>query len=58
MSRVYDLKIRTRIQDNVLSNLNSVTLMSKRTLNSPRAVGDAVQDYLEKTLKNVYQMVL
>ena len=32
--------------------------MSKRTLNSPRAVGDAVQDYLEKTLKNVYQMVL
>lgn len=58
MSRVFDFEVRTGIQDNVLSNLNSVTLMSKSTLNSPRAVGDAVQDYLEKTLKNVYQMVL
>ncbi|MEE1058515.1 MAG: hypothetical protein U0K92_03925 [Treponema sp.] len=51
MSRVFNFKVRTGIQDNVLSNLNSVTLMSKSTLNSPRAVGDAVQDYLEKNFE-------
>ncbi len=47
MNKVFNLPTRTQIQNNVLSNLNNVTLMSKSTLNSPRAVGDAVQEYLE-----------
>ena len=47
MNKVFNLSTRTQIQNNVLSNLNNVTLMSKSTLNSPRAVGDAVQEYLE-----------
>ena len=47
MNKIFDLRIRTEIQKKVISELNSVTLVNKNTLNSPRAVGDAVQEYLE-----------
>ena len=47
MNKIFELKTRTEIQRKVISELNSVTLVNKNTLNSPRAVGDVVQEYLE-----------
>lgn len=52
MSKVFVKKTRNSIQDNVVKKLNSVKLMSKATANSPRAVGDAVQEYLESNFVN------
>ena len=46
-SIVFQNKNRQTIEQNVISLLNSKSLMSKNTLNSPRAVGDAVQAFLE-----------
>jgi hypothetical protein len=45
---------RRYIEERTLQELNAVKLMSKRTLNSPRAVGDAVQDYLEANLHRCF----
>lgn len=47
MSKIFQSKNRFQIEKNVITNLNSVILMNKNTANSPRAVGDAVQEYLE-----------
>ena len=47
MSKVFEKNIRKQIEFNVVQKLNSVKLMNSITVNSPRAVGDAVQEYLE-----------
>lgn len=52
MSKIFESKIRKQIQNNVIKKLNSVNLMNKATANSPRAVGDAVQEYLETNFIN------
>lgn len=52
MSKIFEKSVRTQIQANVIQNLNSVKLMNKSTANSPRAVGDAVQEYLERNFVN------
>ncbi|MDR1847229.1 MAG: hypothetical protein LBR17_03830 [Bacteroidales bacterium] len=41
---------RNKIEQNVLKMLNETQLMSANTLNSPRAVGDAVQSFLEQSI--------
>lgn len=52
MSKIFQSKNRLQIEKNVITNLNSVTLMNKNTANSPRAVGDAVQEYLESNFES------
>lgn len=52
MSKVFTKITREQIESNVIQRLNNVTLMSKATANSPRAVGDAVQEYLETNFVN------
>ncbi len=52
MSKVFTKKNRKIIQDKVIQTLNTVNLMNKSTVNSPRAVGDAVQKYLEENFIN------
>ena len=52
MSKIFEDKTRAEIQYSVINILNSVDLMSKATANSPRAVGDAVQEYLEVNFVN------
>ena len=47
MSKVFKLKTRSEIEKKVLSELNGVRLVNRKTINSPRAVGDAVQEHLE-----------
>jgi len=47
MNKIFELKTRAEIQRKVISELNSVTLVNENTLNSPRAIGDVVQEYLE-----------
>ena len=47
MSKVFEKNIRKQIEFNVVQKLNSVKLMNSITVNSPRSVGDAVQEYLE-----------
>ena len=51
MSRIFESGIRNQIQNNVIEKLNTVELMNKATANSPRAVGDAVQKYLEENFQ-------
>ncbi|GMO65223.1 MAG: hypothetical protein Ta2A_13290 [Treponemataceae bacterium] len=48
MSVILSLENRTVIQSNVLKLLNTNQLMNYNTVNSPRAVGDAVQSFLEQ----------
>lgn len=52
MVEIFKKPIREQIQTQVVKNLNAVNLMSKSTANSPRAVGDAVQEYLETNFIN------
>jgi hypothetical protein len=52
MSKLFTEKNRAEIERNVIEVLNSSKLMSKNTVNSPRAVGDAVQEYLEEHFVN------
>lgn len=52
MSKLFTKITREKIESNVIQRLNSVSLMSKATANSPRAVGDAVQEYLETNFVN------
>ena len=47
MSKVLSRENRITVQDNVLKLLNTTRLMNDNTVNSPRAVGDAVQSFLE-----------
>lgn len=48
MAIIFSCRNRSRIERNIVKNLNSVNLMNSSTVNSPRAVGDAVQEYLEE----------
>jgi hypothetical protein len=41
---------RQKIEDTVINLLNTNQLMNYNTVNSPRAVGDAVQGFLEKNI--------
>jgi hypothetical protein len=50
MNTILSPETRTAIQQNVLSLLNTNQLMNYNTVNSPRAVGDAVQSFLENNL--------
>lgn len=48
MKNLFTKDNRFYIEKNIISKLNNVTLMNPNTINSPRAVGDAVQAYLEE----------
>lgn len=47
-SEIFSTNNRERIQSNVLVLLNENQLMNNNTADSPRAVGDAVQSFLER----------
>lgn len=47
MNKIFEAGTRQKIQNNVIADLNKAALLNKSTVNSPRAVGDAVQEYLE-----------
>ncbi|GHU58779.1 hypothetical protein FACS1894133_4200 [Clostridia bacterium] len=48
MSKVLSSENRVIVQNNVLKLLNTTQLMNDNTVNSPRAVGDAVQSFLKE----------
>jgi hypothetical protein len=47
MNIIFTKENRDKIESSIIENLNSVNLMNASTFNSPRAVGDAIQEYLE-----------
>ena len=49
-SKLFLAENRQRIENTVINLLNSNQLMNYNTVNSPRAVGDAVQGFLEKNI--------
>jgi hypothetical protein len=49
-SELFTPEIRDTIETSVVSLLNGNRLMNYNTVNSPRAVGDAVQGFLEKNI--------
>jgi hypothetical protein len=49
-SKLFTPEIRKSIEHTVVILLNSNQLMNYNTVNSPRAVGDAVQGFLEKNI--------
>lgn len=49
-NEIFSSENRENIQLNVLNLLNRNQLMNDNTVNSPRAVGDAVQSFLEREL--------
>jgi hypothetical protein len=49
-SKLFSNKIRQGIENTVVDLLNSNQLMNYNTINSPRAVGDAVQNFLENNI--------
>ena len=49
-SKLFTRKIRQTIENTVVALLNSNQLMNYNTVNSPRAVGDAVQGFLETNI--------
>jgi hypothetical protein len=57
-SKLFLAENRQKIEYTVINLLNSNQLMNYNTVNSPRAVGDAVQGFLEKIFHNVFQMIL
>lgn len=54
MSRIFQSDIRNEIENKVLISLREVadSLMSRNTIDSTRAVGDAVQEHLEREFVN------
>lgn len=47
-SKIFSTEIQSEIEKNVIARINSEKdFMSVRTINSPRAVGDAIQELLE-----------
>jgi hypothetical protein len=54
MSLLFLPENRQYIEERTLQELNKVKLMSRNTLNSPRAAGDAVQNYLEENLHKCF----
>ena len=57
-SKLFSTKIRGNIETTVVDLLNSNQLMNYNTVNSPRAVGDAVQNFLESNISQCYQIIL
>jgi hypothetical protein len=49
-SELFIPETRKKIEDTVVALLNNNQLMNYNTVNSPRAVGDAVQGFLEKRI--------
>ncbi|MCL2762368.1 MAG: hypothetical protein FWD36_04045 [Treponema sp.] len=49
-SKLFEAKIRKQIEKTVVDLLNNNQLMNYNTVNSPRAVGDAVQGFLESNI--------
>ena len=49
-SKLFSDKIRKNIETTVVDLLNNNQLMNYNTVNSPRAVGDAVQNFLESNI--------
>jgi hypothetical protein len=49
-NKLFKQKIRETIENTVIALLNGNQLMNYNTVNSPRAVGDAVQGFLEKNI--------
>jgi len=49
-SKLFLTENRTNIENTIINLLNSNQLMNRNTVNSPRAVGDAVQDFLENNI--------
>ncbi len=53
-SKIFDTEIQTQIEEAVIKLVNSEKgLMSKRALQSPRAVGDIIQGLLENKFDNI-----
>jgi hypothetical protein len=53
-SELFLPKSRQKIEKTVISLLNNNQLMNYNTVNSPRAVGDAVQGFLEKNISQCF----
>ena len=49
-SKLFVTEIQRKIEETIINLLNSNQLMNYNTVNSPRAVGDAVQGFLEKNI--------
>jgi hypothetical protein len=49
-SRLFTAEIQQKIEGAIINLLNNNQLMNYNTINSPRAVGDAVQNFLEKNI--------
>jgi len=49
-SKLFSAENRQKIENTVINLLNRNQLMNYNTVNSPRAVGDAVQGFLEKNI--------
>jgi hypothetical protein len=54
MSKIFLPTNRIQIEKNVLDLLNNNQLMNYNTINSPRAVGDAVQTFLENNISKCF----
>jgi hypothetical protein len=54
MSSIFSLESRNSIEKKVIDLLNSNQLMNYNTVNSPRAVGDAVQTFLEENIAKCF----
>jgi len=50
ISKLFIPEIRHTIENTVINLLNTNQLMNHNTINSPRAVGDAVQSFLEQNI--------
>jgi len=51
-SQLFIPETRKKIENTVIKLLNNNQLMNFNTINSPRAVGDAVQNFLENNISN------
>jgi hypothetical protein len=49
-SKLFVTETQRKIEDTIIKLLNNNQLMNYNTVNSPRAVGDAVQGFLEKNI--------
>ena len=49
-SKLFATEIQRKIEGTIINLLNNNQLMNYNTINSPRAVGDAVQNFLEKNI--------
>lgn len=58
MSQVFLPTNRSNIEQNILQLLNHSNLMNANTINSPRAVGDAVQEFLESNFSSAVPATL